>query len=290
MDDSATDLGGAGFGLMFYNARWYDPVLGRFAQADSIIPGGMQGLDRYAYVSNSPGNYIDPSGHKECDPESGCDPSTDNENTDNVDDPVELSADSQLLLYFSKKFGIGIDKIIIAGLASEAAGWANDNDVMNYKASAWGNHYKWYVRHGCNGFDTPNCKLNFYMDYSESIIKLVNKNMHSTTKKISLVTNPSYYRNEYADNWAAGQLLYDSVQSSSSWELYDPDHNPADRNLPFDVGILPLSYKSPPVIGFEYNQFVHFSRVIYKEKKSLSVIMTYCQDYWRSNGVVLDGC
>ncbi len=63
MDDSATDLGAAGFGLMFYNARWYDPLTGRFAQADTVVPGGMQGLDRYAYVNNSPLNYVDPSGH-----------------------------------------------------------------------------------------------------------------------------------------------------------------------------------------------------------------------------------
>jgi len=48
---------------MFYNARWYDPALGRFSQADTIIPGGAQGLDRYAYVNNSPLKYIDPSGH-----------------------------------------------------------------------------------------------------------------------------------------------------------------------------------------------------------------------------------
>ena len=48
---------------MFYNARWYDPSLGRFAQADSIVLGGVQGLDRYAYVNNSPMNYVDPSGH-----------------------------------------------------------------------------------------------------------------------------------------------------------------------------------------------------------------------------------
>lgn len=34
-----------------------------FAQADSIIPPGVQGLDRYAYVNNSPMNYTDPSGH-----------------------------------------------------------------------------------------------------------------------------------------------------------------------------------------------------------------------------------
>lgn len=38
-------------------------TLGRFAQADSIIPDEVQGLDRYAYVNNSPMNYVDPSGH-----------------------------------------------------------------------------------------------------------------------------------------------------------------------------------------------------------------------------------
>ena len=63
VDDEATDLGAAGFGLMFYNARWYDPVTGRFAQADSIVSGGVQGLDRYAYTNNAPINYVDPTGH-----------------------------------------------------------------------------------------------------------------------------------------------------------------------------------------------------------------------------------
>jgi hypothetical protein len=48
---------------MFYNARWYDPSLGRFAQADTIVPSGVQGLDRYAYTFNNPIRYIDPSGH-----------------------------------------------------------------------------------------------------------------------------------------------------------------------------------------------------------------------------------
>ncbi|MBL8092343.1 MAG: RHS repeat-associated core domain-containing protein, partial [Anaerolineales bacterium] len=52
------------FGLHFYNARWYDSSLGRFAQADSIMPGGIQGYDRYAYVNNNPIRYTDPSGHR----------------------------------------------------------------------------------------------------------------------------------------------------------------------------------------------------------------------------------
>lgn len=54
------------FGLHFYNARWYDSSLGRFAQADTIIPEqsqGVQAWDRYAYVNNSPLKYTDPTGH-----------------------------------------------------------------------------------------------------------------------------------------------------------------------------------------------------------------------------------
>ncbi len=61
--------GSGEFGLMFYNARWYDGALGRFVQADSIVPGAFTPMayDRYAYVLNSPLNYTDPSGHGACD-------------------------------------------------------------------------------------------------------------------------------------------------------------------------------------------------------------------------------
>ena len=53
------------FGLMYYNARWYDPYLNHFAQPDSIVPGpgNSQAWDRYAYTLNNPLKYIDPSGH-----------------------------------------------------------------------------------------------------------------------------------------------------------------------------------------------------------------------------------
>jgi RHS repeat-associated protein len=53
------------FGLYDYNARWYDAALGRFTQADSIVPNpaGAKSFDRYAYVENNPVRYSDPSGH-----------------------------------------------------------------------------------------------------------------------------------------------------------------------------------------------------------------------------------
>ncbi len=62
----------AALGLYFYNARWYDPFLGRFVQVDTIVPepGGPQGLNRYAYVRNSPLRFTDPSGH--CIPGKDC--------------------------------------------------------------------------------------------------------------------------------------------------------------------------------------------------------------------------
>ena len=62
-------------GLYFYNARWYDPSLGRFIQADTVIPDTdkSQSYDRYAYVSNNPIRKIDPSGHIDCEAVGGCD-------------------------------------------------------------------------------------------------------------------------------------------------------------------------------------------------------------------------
>ena len=56
----------ADFGLMFYNARWYDPALSHFTQADTLIPDpyNSQDYNRYAYTRNNPVKYIDPSGHK----------------------------------------------------------------------------------------------------------------------------------------------------------------------------------------------------------------------------------
>ena len=51
--------------LMDYNARSFSPALGRFISADAIVPGAgnPQTLNRYAYVLNSPLNFLDPSGH-----------------------------------------------------------------------------------------------------------------------------------------------------------------------------------------------------------------------------------
>jgi len=58
-------------GLSYYGAHYYDPALGRFVQADTIVPepGNPQSLNRYAYVLNNPLKYTDPTGHDPLDAE-----------------------------------------------------------------------------------------------------------------------------------------------------------------------------------------------------------------------------
>jgi RHS repeat-associated protein len=65
MDDPTTNGVTEGFGLMFYNARFYSPYINHFTQPDTIIPNpsSPQSWDRYSYVTNNPLRYIDPSGH-----------------------------------------------------------------------------------------------------------------------------------------------------------------------------------------------------------------------------------
>ena len=66
----ATDYGFTGqrregFGLMDYNARFYDPYLNRFISPDTIVPdpANPQSFNRYSYVLNNPLRYVDPSGY-----------------------------------------------------------------------------------------------------------------------------------------------------------------------------------------------------------------------------------
>ncbi|MBD3388145.1 MAG: hypothetical protein GF414_04310 [Candidatus Altiarchaeales archaeon] len=51
--------------LVHMGARWYNPRLGRWLSADTIVPGptNPQSFNRYSYVYNSPLGYTDSSGH-----------------------------------------------------------------------------------------------------------------------------------------------------------------------------------------------------------------------------------
>jgi RHS repeat-associated protein len=68
--DSPTERGYSGqisdteqTGLYYYNARYYNPLISKFTQADTI----GDGLNRYAYVGSNPIIFTDPTGHQSCD-------------------------------------------------------------------------------------------------------------------------------------------------------------------------------------------------------------------------------
>ena len=53
-------------GLMYYNARYYDPQIGHFISPDTIVPdpGNVLDYNRYMYVRGNAMKYNDPSGHQ----------------------------------------------------------------------------------------------------------------------------------------------------------------------------------------------------------------------------------
>jgi RHS repeat-associated protein len=52
-------------GLLYYKARYYDPMIGRFLQADSVVmPQSTFGMNRYMYVEGNPVRWSDRSGNK----------------------------------------------------------------------------------------------------------------------------------------------------------------------------------------------------------------------------------
>jgi len=57
-------------GLIYMGARYYDPVITRFIQPDSVVPepDDPQSWNRYSFVRNNPFNRVDPTGNWDLDP------------------------------------------------------------------------------------------------------------------------------------------------------------------------------------------------------------------------------
>ncbi|MCV2886507.1 RHS repeat-associated core domain-containing protein [Aestuariibacter sp. AA17] len=76
IEGEADDIGYTGhkfdtdLGLSYMQARYYDPVIGRFYSNDPVdalghlASGNVQGFNRYAYANNNPYKYVDPDGNE----------------------------------------------------------------------------------------------------------------------------------------------------------------------------------------------------------------------------------
>jgi RHS repeat-associated protein len=89
-------------GLLYYGARFYDPVLGYFISADNVV-ANLNSLNRYSYVYDNPLIHTDPTGHCGTTAEHAgdldCSP----------DDFDHMSADERIawLTNFARYFGYG---------------------------------------------------------------------------------------------------------------------------------------------------------------------------------------
>jgi RHS repeat-associated protein len=59
------NTGSNDLGLIYMNARYYLPEVGRFISPDSLVPDPQnpQSFNRYVYAANNPVKYSDPTGH-----------------------------------------------------------------------------------------------------------------------------------------------------------------------------------------------------------------------------------
>ena len=145
-----------GFGLMDYNARFYDPTTFRFTQPDSIIPNpaNSQSLNRYSYGYNNPVKYNDPSGHtSECGDGGGC------EGDPGEEDPYVMVQKYAALQADLVGDGIQTDLGAMRQILRYSYKIANEDmgDTLTYAASAfYRKEIGWYANDHSYTYETEN--------------------------------------------------------------------------------------------------------------------------------------
>ncbi len=119
-------------GLYYYNARYYNPVIGRFVSADSLVPysDNSQSFNRYSYVRNNPINFSDPSGHADADFVNSFDPgSSGGFLWGNVEFHYSVSSVSHLSRRMRSKFADG--SLAFSGSSSNNSFFSGVNSFFN---------------------------------------------------------------------------------------------------------------------------------------------------------------
>ena len=152
-------------GLYYYRARYYNSKLGRFTQQDPL--GMPDGMNRYIYVNNNPGNWVDPLGLK--------------------------------TYYINRKFGTVIptnNPISHSFIATTNRDASNGNEVVNNTYS-WGNDWEsqWLANNpddmkAAQGAINNGVGLNQYgNERLDNFVRLEFNNAKTSTKQYNLIFN-----------------------------------------------------------------------------------------------------
>ena len=116
-------------------ARYYDPRLGRFHSADSVVAAPATGRDwnRYSYGRNNPLRYTDPTGHAPEDKGGGDDEPDDtksgdgSDRDDGEDDGVCVTVDGQLYCPVDSDWAHAGGAALLGATVTGASGMDGDN-------------------------------------------------------------------------------------------------------------------------------------------------------------------
>jgi RHS repeat-associated protein len=261
-------------GLYFYQSRFYDANLGRFVSADSIIPVGVQGPDRYAAMRNNPVKYIDPSGHDVCDEGGNC---YNKQGWYRSTKAPRLNTIDKLKMMIWGKFGVTMSE-------SDNREWSVNNLRTVFKGlNAIDDKLNGNLKTMIKGTtfttkDHPSEKgsysgqvwstglgIDFHIDSTKTILPLINI-LHEVghlldylpaTKDVfsgQIKGNPSWTKEGYVNEEILGGKFRQPVQAGPMGEAYDPDEYWADSFANYIAGNIKLD--EPTGAGQEMFDFV----------------------------------
>ena len=146
--DTSTDL-------YYYHARYYDPVMARFLQPDTMVGG-----NRYQYVGNNPVNFSDPTGHR-------ADPGGANGGgiVPNGEQPPKSPENNVLF------FPLALNGASAGQRGNQGVIYPTKKDTLIELEQAelywWADFWRWHFLN-CNGFDCINAGANNALLYKDT--------------------------------------------------------------------------------------------------------------------------
>lgn len=224
-----------------------------------------------------------------------------------------------VLLEFETKYGLEQGHVTIAALAGEVNTWANNQVLKDMMIDVYGNRIQYLsmlVRD--DSYEGRMALLHYYSESHtakyESMLKSIlveekagEQNIKGIIKNgiddFLLANNAKFRDNErilWIDEprWNAGKEIYDAIfNQPDKYGYFDPLKNISDINKPFNHGIVydESRIKHPevlekPTIGTGANQFLYYEDVIYEEKDTINIILSYCQEQYLYNDQLVRGC
>jgi hypothetical protein len=204
------------------NARYYDPVVGRFLTEDPA----QQHTSWYSYCGNNPLNHTDPDGRRE------------SAEIQKITSTVEKNMKSGNFLGFSGKGYGSFAPALVDGFLAHTGDWYNTKGLF---PSDRDTDKKGWNQLSPHDIDT-NCAMEFR---AKGLLKLGQDLMRHDTRSITVYSGTP----DKADMWKAGQVELGRFLYATNNVLLAAKYEDPYR---FDIIRLPGPAKNPGVVSFTF--------------------------------------